>query len=236
MNIDAAPQRLSRAVAAAQACSRRDAELLIQGGWVTLDGVVVQEPQERVQPGQVVAVLPHARPEPVVPVTVLFHKPVGLDLARFDPVALLDSVAPLGPVRRRPLLAHVRHQQLVAPLAPQESGMVVWTQEHGVHRRLVQDAGLVEHELQVGVEGVMVDGGLARLQACFSQGIPVRASWQSEQRLRLALRGLKPGQVQALCASVGLVAAHVHRLRVGRLSLGALPMGQCRYLQPFERF
>ena len=40
--------RLSKRVAELRVCSRRDAELTITGGWVQVDGVVVEEPQFRV--------------------------------------------------------------------------------------------------------------------------------------------------------------------------------------------
>jgi hypothetical protein len=33
---------------------------------------------------------------------------------------------------------------------------------------------------------------------------PIKASWQSEARLRFAGKGMRPGQIEALCAKVGL--------------------------------
>ena len=39
------PIRLSKALAALLPCSRREAELYIEGGWVLVDGEVVDEPQ-----------------------------------------------------------------------------------------------------------------------------------------------------------------------------------------------
>ena len=46
------PVRLAKRVAALVPCSRREAELYIEGGWVRVDGIVVEEPQFRVGPGQ----------------------------------------------------------------------------------------------------------------------------------------------------------------------------------------
>ena len=40
--------RLAKRVAELRACSRREAELFITGGWVRVDGVVIEEPQFRV--------------------------------------------------------------------------------------------------------------------------------------------------------------------------------------------
>jgi len=63
-----------------------------------------------------------------------------------------------------------------------------------------------------------------------------RASWQSELRLRLAIKGNLPGQVEHLCARAGLKITAVRRLRLGRIGLAGLPVGEWRYLMPYERF
>jgi 23S rRNA pseudouridine2604 synthase len=39
------PVRLAKRVVALTQCSRREAEQYIEGGWVRVDGVVVEEPQ-----------------------------------------------------------------------------------------------------------------------------------------------------------------------------------------------
>lgn len=70
--------RLAKRLAAEQSCSRGDAERYIEGGWVAVDGQVVEEPGLRVRPDQAVRLLPGARLEEMRPVTVLVHKPAGL--------------------------------------------------------------------------------------------------------------------------------------------------------------
>ncbi|MGQ3152632.1 S4 domain-containing protein, partial [Brevundimonas mediterranea] len=46
------PQRLAKRLAAQLPCSRRDAEHYIAGGWVRVDGTVVEEPMARVRDEQ----------------------------------------------------------------------------------------------------------------------------------------------------------------------------------------
>ena len=70
------PIRLSKRLIELVGCSRREAELFIEGGWVTVDGVVVEEPQFKVAE-QRVELLPGAALTPIEPVTLLLHKPVG---------------------------------------------------------------------------------------------------------------------------------------------------------------
>ena len=55
-------ERLSKRLIQLTSCSRREAELYIEGGWVTVDGQVVEEPQHPVTDEQVV-LLPGAKAE-----------------------------------------------------------------------------------------------------------------------------------------------------------------------------
>jgi 23S rRNA pseudouridine2604 synthase len=47
---------------------------------------------------------------------------------------------------------------------------------------------------------------------------------------------MRPGQIEHMCAAVGLTVTDIKRLRVGRMSMGGLPAGQWRYLTEYERF
>jgi len=95
----------------------------------------------------------------------------------------------------------------------------------------------------VEVSGDILPGGLERLNR-IDHGFtyrgallsPAKVSWQSEARLRFALKGEVPGQIAYMCDSVGLKIEAMKRLRVGRMPLSQLPAGQWRYLMPYERF
>ena len=54
-------ERLAKRVAVQQSCSRADAERYIEGGWIAVDGRVVEEPGFRVGASQTVSLLPGAR-------------------------------------------------------------------------------------------------------------------------------------------------------------------------------
>lgn len=249
------PQRLAKRLALQLPCSRSDAELYIAGGWVRVDGVVVEEPQARVHDDQSVVLDPKARIEPLASVTLIWHKPAGQVLPAMSPLPgdLADVLFTLESRFKgdrsgvRPLKAH-RHKLLpVAPLEPLASGLMVFTQNPGVARKIADESAQIEHEWQVQVvedpeldDAARRDAVLKSLSATlFHDGwaLPVaRASWQSERRLRLAIKGSLPGQVEHLCERAGLRIAAIHRLRLGRVGLTGLPAGQWRYLMPYERF
>ena len=248
-------QRLAKRLAAQLACSRSDAENYIAGGWVQVDGQVVEEPMERVRDDQTVTLDPKARLEPLQPVTIVWHKPATRVLP--DEPLLPEALAAkwFTAAHRfagdrsgvRPLKAHQRRLQITAPLGNKASGLVVFTQNPGIARKILDDARLLEHEwlAEVVPDPALEDDARreAVLQslgkALFFDGheLPkARASWQSEWRLRLAIKGNLPGQVAHLCERAGIELAGLRRLRVGRVSLAGLGAGEWRYLLPAERF
>ena len=248
------PVRLAKRLAEMLACSRREAEQYIEGGFVTVNGVVVEEPQARVQ-NQSIVLLPGASLLALTPVTLLLHKPAGYESrdaanasgdAGIQTAAQLLTAANHSPDDRsgiRPLKKHFSSAELLTPLATAASGLVVFSGDWRVVRKLREDARLLEHEVVVEVSGEIRPGGLERLNR-IDHGFtyrgallpPAKVSWQSEKRLRFALKGEMPGQIAYLCESVGLKIEAMKRLRVGRMPLSQLQPGQWRYLMPYERF
>ena len=235
--------RLAKHVAERFTCSRREAEQYIEGGWVMVDGVVIEEPGHRLSGG---AVTLHAdatlAPQP--PVTLLFHKPAGLE-ALADVSSLLALLTPAVRAAddrsgQRMLRRHLTGLTLATPLGKIASGLVVLTQDFRVTRKLVDDAVRIEHEFVVEVHGQIAADGLARLNA----GIPlpgrppgpVKVSWQNETRLRFAAKALKTGHITVMCEAVGLQVLGMRRIRVGRLPMAGLVEAQWRYLAVHERF
>lgn len=237
------PIRLSKRVAELAGCSRSEAEQYIQGGWVRVDGVVVEEPQFKVA-DQDVQIDPDARLEPAEPATLLLHKPAGHDSGE----GALPAVSLLLPANRwaedpsgwRVHKRHFAHQAPAMALEPMASGLLVFSQDGRVIRRLTEDAGKIEQEFIVDVTGELAPYGWSRLVHGSSfEGWPVapfKVSWQSEQRLRFAIKGVRPGLLQHLCREVGLTATAIKRIRLGRIPLSKMPPGQWRYLPVSERF
>ncbi|MFP3813572.1 S4 domain-containing protein, partial [Bacillus sp. SIMBA_005] len=78
-------------------CSRADARQYIEGGWVLVEGEVVDAPQHPVEDESVV-LAPGARLGDTEPATLLLHKPAGLDIAAAIALATPATRSPLDPV------------------------------------------------------------------------------------------------------------------------------------------
>ena len=226
------PQRLSKRLTQLFDCSRREAELLIEGGWVMVDGKVVEEPQFKVLE-QTITLHPDAVAEPLEPITMLWHKPMGLQV---NAQTLLENVTLQtrtddDPARIRPLKKHFSHLKPLLVLEPDACGLQVLTQDYRVQRALGEDAQRVEQEWVVEVSGELVPDGLQQLNA---PGIKV--SWQNETRLRFAMKNTQPGQITRMCNAVGLTVLSQKRIRIGRVSMSTLPAGKWRYHPSYQRF
>jgi len=233
------PLRLAKRIAALAGCSRREAELYIEGGWVRVDGSVIEEPQHRVTEEQRIELDPAASAVALEPVTLLLHRPAGASDEQAQALLGAATHAGANPAVRI-VQRHFAHLSTLLPLPPAASGLAVYSQQRGVIRRLTEDAGLIEQELVAGVEGEAAADALPRLcHGLAFQGRvlpPIKVSWQSERRLRFALKGIAPDLVPWMCEQVGLRVVTLKRLRIGRIALAGLPEGQWRFLRRDERF
>ena len=60
--------------------------------------------------------------------------------------------------------------------------------------------------------------------------------WQNPEQLRFVLNEGKKRQIRRMCEQVGLHVTGLKRVRIGRIQLGQLPVGQWRYLGAGEAF
>lgn len=232
--------RLAKRIAEKFGCSRTEAVHYIEGGWVSVDGRVTEEPGFRVSPLAELQLLPGAVATPVQPVTILLHKPAGMTMEAARQLLTVENRSADDrsgiPLLRR----HLIDLSLPLPLETEASGLLVWTQDWRVRRKLTEDAVRIEHEIIVDVTGNPPPEGVAPLNQSFSfQGkvlAPMKVSWQNESRLRFAVKAPPPGMIAFACARVGLMPVAVRRIRLGRLPMAGLKVGQWRYMQEYERF
>lgn len=226
--------RLSKRLTEILGCSRSQAEQYIAGGWVRVDGILAEDPANRVTPLQQVTLDSAANLEEQAPITLILHKPAGIAITAENAADWLSHAPraendPSGIVALR---RHLNKLALCLPLEMEASGLVVLTQDWRTERKLTEDARLIEQEYVVEVAGELDDAGLKSL----NQALRCKASWQNETRLRFAIKNPQAGELRTLCETAGLQVKSVRRLRIGRQSLAGLPAGEWRYLRLNERF
>lgn len=233
------PVRLSKRLIELTGCSRREAELYIAGGWVLVNGQVVDEPQLKVSDEQI-ELLPDAVAAPLEPVTLLLHVPNGHAPERLEAAIGPDNHWTEDATNLRPLKNHFNHLTTCAPLQAGADGLHVLTQDWRIERKLKEDLSKLEQEYVVEVIGTLSNTQLKRLNhGLVFNGValaPCKVSWQNETRLRFALKNPQPGQIVFMCNSVDLKVLSMRRIRIGGVPMGKVPAGQWRYLAAKERF
>lgn len=263
-------ERLSKKVMQLKGCSRSEAERYIEGGWVMVNGVVVEDPPFRVQQ-QTVTLSPDATLLNLGDVTLILNKPPGwldgVDTEDDDEDDAPRAAPPKGrngkptvknartlltaqnhyaddPSGIRMLKRHLLHLEAEVPLETGASGLVVFTQDWRVTRKLSEDMGAMEHELIVDVLGEVQPEHLQKMNRALNDErnplphtkFSINSSTPQSSKLRFAIKGAHPGLVAYLCEKAGLEITAMRRIRLGRVTVSDLPAGQWRYLAAHEKF
>ncbi|MBS1143701.1 MAG: rRNA pseudouridine synthase [Proteobacteria bacterium] len=238
--------RLSKVMSERGMCSRREADLWIERGWVFVDGERVSELGTRIDPNAEVSISKEAKHDQAKQVTVLLNKPVGYVSGQPEPgftpaITLITADNQLkqsGDPEFKPWM--LRSLAPSGRLDIDSTGLLVLTQDGRVAKKLIGDDSQVEKEYLVRVAGEMIKGGLDLL----NHGLeldgqplkPARVKQLNEDQLHFILKEGKKRQIRRMCELVGLRVIGLKRVRIGRVKLGDLEVGQWRFLRADEAF
>ncbi len=245
------PLRLSKRMSELGLCSRREADDWIAKGWVRVDGKVISELGSKVLPHQKVTIERQAQAQQARQVTVLINKPMAYVSGQaedgYKPAVVLvrpenrwaEDKAPIqfSPAQLKSLVAAGR-------LDIDSTGLLVQTQDGRVAKHLIGADTSVEKEYLVRVRygkgGTLPESDLKRLNHGLSLDgkalLPAKVRWMNEDQLCFILREGKKRQIRRMCEMVGLQVLGLKRVRIGKVKLGHLPVGQWRYLLEEEMF
>lgn len=227
-------------------CSRREADAIIERGWVFVDGQRISELGTRIDPGAEITLAAQAKQQQASQVTILLHKPVGYVSGQPEP-GFEPAVSLVGPDnqfdRGEAQRFHASHLNGLAPagrLDIDSTGLLVLTQDGRIARQLIGELSRIDKEYLVRVEGRLDEHGLALL----NHGLeldgrklrPAKVEWLNRDQLRFVLREGRKRQIRRMCELVGLKVVGLKRVRIGQVTLGDLPLGQWRFLREDERF
>jgi len=221
-----AGDRLAKVIARAGLCSRRDAELWIKDGRVSVNGKVIRTPAFNVTDkdkvkvdGQVLAARQGTR-------VWLYHKPPGLVVTAKDPEG-------------RPTIFETLESQglprvvSIGRLDINTEGLLLLTNDGGLKRVLELPATGWLRRYRVRAFGTITQKQLDALKDGIEvEGVrygPIEAVLEREQGsnvwLVLALREGKNREVKNVLAALGLQVNRLIRVSFGPFQLGDLPIG-----------
>lgn len=240
------PQRLSKRMAQLGLCSRREADHYIEQGWVKVNGIIAVLGQKVLAKDRI-DLDRQAHQQQASRVTILLNKPIGFVSAQpekgYRAAAELITHANHWEKDSSSIRFQKNHNYHLAPagrLDIDSVGLLVLTQDGRIAKKLIGDQSNIEKEYLVRVSGKMIENGLALLNHGLSLDNeplrPAKVTWQNQDQLRFILKQGKKRQIRRMCELVGLHVTGLKRVRIGHVKLGALPLGQWRYLDTTEHF
>lgn len=242
---DTQGSRISKLMAERGLCSRREADAYIERGLVFVNGERVTQLGTRALPEAVITLAAEARASQAQQVTILLHKPVGYvsgqaEDGHLPAVTLINAKTQAANDRQRFSPAHLKGLAPAGRLDIDSTGLLVLTQDGRVARQLIGDDSSVEKEYLVRVDGLLDSHNLALLNHGLSldgkELRPAKVSWANHEQLRFVLKEGRKRQIRRMCELVGLRVTGLKRVRIGRVMLGDLPVGQWRFLRSNEGF
>lgn len=225
--------RIQKIIASSGFCSRRAAEKMIAEGRVRLDGrtVLLGETSDGTDgitiDGQPLSEIGKRT-------YILLNKPRGYVCTMSDEKgrrSVADLTADVG-ARVVP----------VGRLDMDSEGLLIMTDDGELAARLTHPSHMVRKTYSVRVLGKVGESAVNDLRRLRElSGEPIRPAevklLRSEEPTSLLLITITEGknrQVRRMCAAVGLQVLRLKRISEGNLTLGDLPPGKWRYLNPEE--
>ena len=238
--------RLSKVMSERGLCSRREADLWIERGWVFVNGEPISELGSRIDPVAEITVSKEAVRDQAKQVTILLHKPIGYVSGQPEP-GCTPAVTLITPEAQVPQSGDPEFKPwMLRGLAPagrldvDSTGLLVLTSDGRVAKKLIGEDSDAEKEYLVRVSGQMIKGGLDLLRHGLElDGKPLKPAWVkqlNEDQLHFILKEGKKRQIRRMCELVGLKVIGLKRVRIGRIRLGDLPLGRWRFLRADEAF
>lgn len=229
--------RLSKLLSQRGICSRRDADRHIAEGNVSVNGRLVTTLGTKVDRNACVSLETTERP-----LTVVLNKPVGYVSTQPESgqrsaleLILLDNQ--FG-AKKRVSIPRFKMLSVAGRLDIDSKGLLVFTQDGVVARRLIGPQTTVEKEYLVRVEGTVDEERLRRLAFGLSlDGKPLKRAQVTRcapNLLKVILKEGKKRQIRRMCEQVSLRVVELKRVRIGPIKLASLPQGKWRLLSRAE--
>lgn len=237
--------RLSKLMAEQGLCSRREADRYISQGLVFVNGEKVEELGIKVPRSVKIELASAAKKQQQDLITVVLNKPIGYVSSQPEP-PYTPAIQLLGPENYAEQFSPKINPRALEGLAVagrldiDSQGLLVFTQDGRIAKRLVGENSEIEKEYLVRVQGNLTSTQLKLL--CYGLELDgkklkqARVEWINTDQLRFVLKEGRKRQVRRMCELMGLRVLGLKRVRVGKVRLEKLPEGKWRFLKHDEEF
>lgn len=224
---------MQKILARAGVASRREAERWIEDGRVSVNGAVVRKLGSQADPGRDSIKVDGKRIQPAAaPLYYAFHKPPGVITTLNDPEKRPDLT---------PYLARLGERRRLFPVGRLDyntTGLLLLTNDGEFALRLTHPRFGVAKVYQAKLSACPTPEDLARIRS----GIRLEDGMRAPARARvidklkknawveIELREGRKREVRRIFEALGFFVEKLVRIKVGSISLGALPVGEIRPL------
>ena len=236
--------RLSKILSLRGICSRREAEYFIEKGWIAVNGRVIYEQGTKVDPDALIELLPEAERIQNAKVTILLNKPVGIVSTQPEKgyTAAIELIKPKNCIKKTSgSFAFLRKLSPVGRLDIESKGLMVFTQDGVLAKKIIGENAGIEKEYLVYVKGILDKESVIK-KLSYGLSLDGKKLKRAEIKivkynlLRFVLKEGKKRQIRRMCEAVGLEVTGLKRIRIGKILLGDLPEGKWRFLEKNESF
>jgi 23S rRNA pseudouridine2604 synthase len=235
-------QRISKLMGLKQICSRREAEHLLEQGWVFVNGERAGLGQKAYE-SDTIEILPAGLAWLGGKLTVLLNKPVGYvsgqaEDGHVNAVTLITPQNYYSSEKETPFL-RIEGLAPAGRLDIDSRGLLILTQDGVLAKKIIGAESSVSKEYIVKVDQSISDEQKAKLEFGLSLDGQLlkraKVGVLSDQLMNLTLVEGKKRQIRRMCELVGLKVIFLKRIRVGNLELGELEEGRWRLLLDSEK-
>ena len=222
-------ERLQKIIARAGICSRREAEKLILGGRITVDGKIITELGAKANPNQKICVDGKPIAVRTEKIYILLNKPRGYVSTAHDErgrktiLDLIDVSERVYPVGRLDL---------------NSEGLILLTNDGDLTNSLIHPRFEVEKTYRAKISGVVTEEKLDKLRAGIEldDGLtaPAEIYRLKKDLIEITIHEGRNRQVRRMFAAIGCDVKRLKRIKFAGLTTEGLKVGQFRELTAEE--
>ncbi|MFQ6778098.1 MAG: pseudouridine synthase [Alphaproteobacteria bacterium] len=216
--------RIAKFLSSASVASRRDAEKMIVGGLVSINGKIITNPATFVSDTDVVCVNGQQVKKQYDTKLYMFHKPINIITSKQDTLGrkTIYDVLP----------NEYKHLKYIGRLDYKTTGLLLLTNDGefarnltlpcvGISRTYIAQVGGNLKNIDVARRGVKIDGVQYR---------PMKIDVLEKNKLAITVTEGKKNEIRIVLKYCGAPVEKLHRISYGNIKLGDLPVGKIKEL------